>query len=340
MRPSGEEIHLSSENGIVTLEHSVLTLDAESSTSVNFVSSAGPAYLCGKIAGRQVLLSDEAYRILVARLPQTPFLPCQFFRPIVLGNLSIELLPSGESPGSSFLRVSKHADSIFYASYWSRRSSTAFRKAVFKASQCLLLKLHSNPFTSGGANSRKETERLLEFAQKIVRAQENLVVAVGSFGEAQHLASRFQTVAIPVSCDARLFRIMKTLEASMPPTEVPAWLRGIRKHGANDLGPSVVLVSKEQLLLQRPRALPQGVWVWLGEAPLGFRQPWMAGLTFVDAFGVHDLPDSAEIQALVSEVRPSQMLVYGEGAAQVVQWLAGRGVPAELFAPPRVQTLF
>jgi hypothetical protein len=66
----------------------------------------------------------------------------------------------------------------------------------------------------------------------------------------------------------------------------------------------------------------------------------MAGLTFVEAFGIQNAPDPAEIHGLVSEVRPQQVLVYGEGAPQVVQWMAGKGVPAELFAPPRLQTLF
>ncbi len=341
MRTSGEEIQLSSENGTVAVEHTVLTLDAEASSLVNFLSSPGPAYLRGKVAGKQVLLSDEAFRILVARFPQTPFLPCQYFRPIVLGNLSIELLPSGEGPGSSFLRLQKHQDSVFFASYWSKQSSSAFRKAVFKASHTLLLKLNANPFLVPGPSARKETERLLEFAQKIVRAQENLVVATDSFGEAQHLANRFHAAGLAVACDARLLRIMKTLEASMPPTEVPAWLRAVRKYSQAHELPAVVLVSKEQLLAHRPRSLPQGVWVWLGsEPPRGFHQPWMAGLTFVEAFGIQNAPDPAEIHGLVSEVRPQQVLVYGEGAPQVVQWMAGKGVPAELFAPPRLQTLF
>ncbi len=341
MRTSGEDIQLSSENGVVALEHTVLTLDAEQSTLVNFLSSPGPAYLRGKVSGKQVLLSDEAYRILVARFPQTPFLPCPYFRPIVLGNLSIELLPSGESPGSSFLRVQKNQDSLFFASFWSKQSSSAFRKAVFKPSHMLLLKLHANPFQVPGTNARKEVDRLIEFAQKILRAQENLVIAADSFGEAQHLASRLQAAGLATACDARLHAIMKTLGESMPPTEVPAWLRGLRKHSVQATEPAVVLVSKEQLLAQRPRSLPKGVWAWLGnELPQAFQQPWMSGLTFVDAFAIHNAPDTAEIQTLVSEVRPSQVLVYGEGAPQVVQWLAGRGVPAELFAPPRLQTLF
>lgn len=345
MRTSGEEIHLSSDNGTVTVEHSILTLDADSSALVNFVSSPGPAYLRGRVSGKQVLLSDEAYRILAPRFPQTPFLPCQYFRPISLGNLNVELVPSGESPGSSFLRVTKNVDTLLYASSWSRQTSGAFRKAVFKPASTLLVRLQSNPLAVAHTNARKETERLLEFAQKIVRAQENIVVAVGSFGEGQRLASKFHAAGLPVSCDAKLFRIMKTLADAIPHSEVPGWLRAVRKHGAtlsgNEAPPSVVLVSKELLLRQRPRALPQGVWVWLGSDSLhGFRQPWMLGLTFVDSFGIHNTPDAPELLALVADVKPSQVLLYGEGAPQVVQWLAGKGVPAELFAPPRLQTLF
>jgi hypothetical protein len=340
-----EEIHLTSENGVITVEHSVLSLDAETSSVVNFVSSPGPAFLFGKLAGKQVLLPDEAYRILAPRFPSTPFLPCPFFRTISLGNLNIELLPSGEGTGSSFLYLQKDKDSLLYAGCWSRTGSLALRKAQPKQAETLFLRLQQNPLSLPQGSVRKETERFIEFAQKILKAQENVVVAVGSFGEAQFLASRLFAAQVPVSCDAKLHRVFKTLEESLPPSEVPRWLKAANRLPQNAAVrqqiPSVILLSRELLLSQKPRMLPQGVWVWLGVEPLvGYRQPWLSSLTFVDTFTISLRPDAPEVLALIADVKPSQVLVTGDGATLVVQWLAGRGIPAELFAPPRLQTLF
>ena len=341
MRGSDEEIYLSSDSGGVTVEHSIVTLDGDSAAHINFLSSAGPAYCNSKISGKQILVSEEAYRILATKFPKASFLPCQYFRPIVLGNIQVELLPSGESPGSSFLRIEKKKESLFYASHWSRQSSSAVRKAVFKPSTTLLLRLQSDPFHIFSTNSRREIERLIEFAQKIIRAGENLVVVVDAFGEAQNLASRLHEALLLISCDAKLYQVMKMIHDSVPPTQVPPWMKALKKYAAENVQPSVVFVSKQHLMQQRPRTLPKGIWVWVGlDVEVQARNPWLANITFADSFAIQNKPDMSEIYELVNEVKPSHVLIFGEGAPNCVHQLARHGIPAEFFAPPKVETLF
>lgn len=343
MRSSeGDEIYLSSDNGGVLLEHTILTLEGGAAPShVNFLSSAGPAYISGKLAGKQLLVSDEAYRILAPRFPKASFLPCQYFRPIVLGNIQVELLPSGESPGSSFLRVEKRQDSVFYASFWSRQATSAVRKAVFKEAKTLLLRLQSDPLHIFSTNSRRESERLLEFAQKIQRAGETLVAIVDAFGDAQILASRLNEIKLPVCYEPKLYQVMKIIHDSMPPAQVPPWLRSLKKYSQDCDTPGIVLVSKQHLFLQRPRKLPKGIWVWIGlDTDHQHRNPWLTNITFADAFAIQNDPDMAEIFELVAEVKPRQVLIFGEGASTCVHHLARQGIPAEFFAPPKLETLF
>ncbi|MEY2987590.1 MAG: hypothetical protein RJB13_1111, partial [Pseudomonadota bacterium] len=140
-----DEISLNHEDGDITLEHSVLALDAKAYGQINFLSNASEAYFSGKTGGKQLLVSPETHRILAGKLTKAAFLPCAYFRPIMIGNLRVELLPSGHGAGSSFLRVEKKGDSLLYASHWSNRTSSLLRRATPKPSDTLLLKLHCDP---------------------------------------------------------------------------------------------------------------------------------------------------------------------------------------------------
>lgn len=335
------EIFIDWEDDGVVAEHGVISLDASSSVHVNFVSSAELALFGQKPTCRQLLVSEETHRMLAARFPKTNFLPCPFFRPIVLGNLSVELLPSGAGPGSSFLKLSKSSDSLFYAHAWSKKTSAAIRRAVTREAQTLLVRLQADPSQVLSTTSRRETDRFLGFCQKILAAGEHTVAVVDSFGEAQTLAARLTENHIPVSCDGKLFKLMKAMHDSLAPAQLPAWLRGLQRFSPSNRLPGVVLVSKEGLLSQRPRILPTGIWVWIGtEDPARRTRPWLDYLSFSESFAIQDSPDMAELSELVHEVRPKHVLLFGPGAPTSAHHLARQGVSAEVFAPPKIETLF
>ncbi len=341
MKTTSDDIYLSNENGGVLVEHSVLSLEAQSSECTNFISSAGPAYISGKLFGKQVLVSDESYRLLSPRFPKTAFLPCQYFRPIVLGNIQLELLPSGESPGASFLRIQKKDDSLFYASHWSRQNSAALRRSVFKTSKTLMVRLHKDPNAVFSVTARRETERFLDFSRKIINASENLVAVVNTFGEAQNLSYHLDNLKIPYSFDSKLHAVMKSFQETLPAAQCPSWLKEVNRYNAESPSPSVILVSKQHLLQSRPKSLPDGIWVWIGlDSEEQLRHPWLSCIAFTDTFLLQDNPDITDLLDMIKEVNPQQILLFGEGAQNCATVLARQGLHAECFSPPRLQTLF
>ncbi|MEY3903065.1 MAG: hypothetical protein RL189_2371 [Pseudomonadota bacterium] len=355
-----DDIQLNHDDGDITVEHAILALDAQNSTHINFISSVGPAYCSGKLAGKQLLVSHEAHRILAQKFPKAAFLPCSYFRPIVLGNLQVELIPSGDGPGSSFLRVEKKHDSIFYASHWSKRTTPVLRRAAYRQAETLLLKLKSDPSALFATSVRRELERLAEFCSKLLRAGERVVVVADACGAAHHIVGLLTELRIPIHLDKHLAGLMES-ESDLPiasafPSgqtthshatsagEGTLWNQGARTQWVENPAhlPCVILLSKEHLLSRRQRTLPQGIWVWTGlhDQHAAAQCPWLAHLTFADHFSIHFAPDLSEIEGLIEEVHPSQVLVCGEGAQTCVHHLTRRGIDAQVFAPPRLETLF
>ncbi|MEN9826344.1 MAG: Metallo-beta-lactamase superfamily domain [Pseudomonadota bacterium] len=354
------EIMLNHEDGDITIEHAILALDAQASGHINFLSSVGPSYCGGKMSGKQILVSHEAHRILAQKFPKAAFLPCSYFRPIVLGNLQVELIPSGHSPGSSFLRIEKKNDSLLYAAHWSKRTSSTLRRAAFRQAETLLLKLQSDPAALFATSVRRELDRLGEFCSKLLRAGERVVLVTDACGAAHHILGMLTEQRIPVYPDKHLQTLLQT-ESENPnfsiatPTphntashnktsENTRWNNGASTQWVENPAqqPCVILVSKEHLLARRQRTLPQGIWVWTGlqDHFVATQCPWLAHVNFADQFATHFAPDMSEIEDLVEEVRPKQVLICGEGSQTCVHHLTRRGIDAQVFAPPRLETLF
>lgn len=356
-----DEIQINHEDGDIALEHAIVALDAQNSGHINFLSSVGPAYCSGKISGKQVLVSHEAHRILTQKFPKVAFLPCSYFRPIVLGHLQVELIPSGESPGSSFLRVEKKNDSLFYAHHWSKRSTPMLRRAAFRQADTLLLKLRSDPSAVLNTSVRRELERLTDFCLKLLRAGERVVIVTDAYGTAHQLVGLLTELRVPICLDKHLIALMETEQEShalqhpviahptgqaqsQTPQENSRWNQGARTQWVDQPShqPCVILVSKEHLLARRQRTLPQGIWVWTGllDQHAASQCPWLAHLNFAERYTLSFAPDLGEIEDLVTEVKPKQVLVCGEGATTCVHHLTRRGIDAQVFAPPRLETLF
>lgn len=349
-----DEISLNHEDGDVTLEHSVLSLDAKLHGQINFLSNASEAYFSGKAGGKQLLVSPEIHRVLAGKMTKASFLPCTYFRPIMIGNLRVELLPSGHGNGSSFLRVEKKNDSLLYASHWSNRPSSLLRKASPKPSETLLLKLHNDPSTLFATSVKREVERFTEFCVKLTRAGEKIVAVVDSWGTAHHLIAALTELRVPVGIDKHLQTLLDashelnnptayTLEHTRTDPPHVRWTQGARTQWV-EIGaahPCVVFISKEALLSRRQRSLPQGIWVWTGlDHQLCAQSQWASQMTFAEQFAIQFFPDLSEIEELVRETAPRQVLVCGEGAQTCVHQLTRKGIDAQVFAPPRLETLF
>lgn len=180
------------------------------------------------------------------------------------------------------------------------------------------------------------------------------MVVADAAGTAHHIVGLLTELRIPVALDKHLQVLMEVehesnphvahLKASSSPhANTPRWNQGARTKWVDPTSNQacVLLIAKDRLLARRQRILPQGIWVWTGlDLHLHSQCSWLAHLTFADHFALQFYPDLAEIEDLVKETHPRQVLVCGEGAETCVHHLTRRGIDAQVFAPPRLETLF
>ena len=366
----GAEIQLSTINDVVQLEHRLISLDADQSgcrfqfvscpSKLLFQQRAGtsPNPQAAGASAQQNVVSFDAFRILTEANKNEGLLPLHYFRQFSLGNLGLELLPSGAGPGSSLLRAEKKRDSLLYAHIWSKRKSPAYQQIYTKPSDTLLLNIKSDPFLQPDeAKGKKELERLIEFCSKVTQSGTSVILSTPRFGAAQHIGYHLHKALVPLVWDKELCLIAKGVKSLLPSSEIPLWLKNvthIRKNdsrsGAKNHAPAtgtgtVHLTSRERFQSNRgfgsQESMKNAVFVWVGnEIPRGFLTSGSQLWPFSECFSLGNQPNFGEILDLVQAVRPKHTLVYGENADAVAHGLRKKNLPAQKFLPAQSDTLF
>ncbi|MEM1026337.1 MAG: hypothetical protein AAGD10_21615 [Myxococcota bacterium] len=170
--------------GGVHLSDSVLWCDADRKKELSFVSSAH-ADVVGK--KRRILATDETVRILTRGSGRIDALTSPFRRPFVLGNLELEMHPSGRMLGAAQLLVRREKRRLLYTNdFLTQKLATAER------AQPVPCDVIAMPGTFGRRDCRfperaEVFERILSFVDDTLEEKANPVLVVPPLGPAQEL---------------------------------------------------------------------------------------------------------------------------------------------------------
>jgi hypothetical protein len=331
------------------VEYPILSLDLLDEASFNFCSSVRETLFApmSRAPERQTLLSEEAFNILKWRGMPGSFLPCPYFRKISLGSLTVELLPSGEGGGSSFLHVTKGTQSgtsLLYAHNWSLYSSRVLRAAAPKPADELVLRLRQNPLESSHTQDKREIARFLDLATKLTSAGEWVVAVLPSLGPTQMIASELHSRGVDIYLDSWNFKTTQALKVDEIQEGVQGWIHAAKKLATKPSQdrPGIIILSKEGLRPGKTPSLPNAIWCCFDCDPIGMHTSHLAtplGITFSEHFAVKLCPDITDILALIENVKPRHVTVAGPGATAVTTSLARHGLSSSSAASSML-TLF
>lgn len=338
-KPTIEDIGISVTPQGVFVEGSVLCLEGISNESLTFISSPVNPWRNEKLSGRQILVSDEAHELLSQKFKKVAFLSCKYNHPITLGALTLELSPSGEAPGSSFLHIRKNDRSLLYVSHWNPDTHPAIRSAIPRKANRLLVNLESGkkPSAGGAAAIRNETERLQKTLANVPAEQKCLGVLLEPSRDLHRVLSALPPGVPCLYGDDKIIEFAQACATSFSESHKPfrEQLKSIKPLSAFSDGCAVVLVCKHQT----PKKLPNIPWVLItshkdGDAP--------AGVTISERFCIAHIPGPSDILRLVSETGASDVVLVNTGAAAAacVAYLTQHGVSASLLSAPQTTPLF
>jgi hypothetical protein len=340
-RSTIDEVGLSSSHEGVVVEASILGLEQQSNENLNFFSSCALAVETKRPHGKQVLLSNEAHRLLSWKFPKTPFLVCKYFHPLSLGNITVELLPSGESQGSSFLLIRKGDRSILYASRWSLENCAYLRSAALRKVDKVLFRFEK-PFSHATLTTRHELERLdAVVAQHFANAKSVAFVA-DPIRDAPRLMPLLLQWRDRVFIDENIAPYLASLAETLPLgariEPFPVWKQSARKIPREG---TILALFTPQGYRKRESQLAGEFELVTTIANFNLTAP-SETVSQAQAFQVAPQPNLADALRVMKETEANEAFILNNGpaAAQCAQSLRSHGIRVSLLSEPQTSTLF
>ncbi len=314
---------------------SLLSLDATASAGLNFISSALKLGELSKSKNEsgQNFASDQSLRLFeVLGKCSENILACQQNRPFSIGNLSLELLPSGSMLGACSLYIESNKDSVLYAPNLQPSNLKVCHKMRVKRAETLVLGcFHPEP-RSSAPSRKKERERLLLSVSNSLSKGVNPIIMCNPYSTAAELTNYLSEEGVPVATHNMIFKINRIYANhgglsgkfsfySQKYTRQKAVLfpkvdKPFRAHL-----PSGDLYMVDETLVSKP--LP----------PDNFR-------AVEDRFVMNNAADASELKKIIQEVDPSNIYLFGPYTKRYQKILSGVGVPTFALEPEKQELLF
>ena len=192
------------------LGNSILWFDSTKNGQLTFLSSAERS--TGQ-NGPQVIATEETIRILEANRKKPKALVCQYNRPVTLGKLKMELLPSGSSLGGASLHVETNNHKILYAPRLQTQKISTVRQMQLKKAEKLILGAYQPDLSLSLPSRKKEKERLLATVQNLLKTGVYPTIVCQPSSTAQELTKLLSDNEIPIAVHPAIHRINKVYES-------------------------------------------------------------------------------------------------------------------------------
>ncbi len=167
----------------IHLKGTELWFDSKKKTELSFISSADVDKFS---APEKIIATPETIRLLGNRVRKAVLLTCPYHRPFSLGNLQVELIPSGHMLGSGQMVVDKGDKTLIYTGNICPGKLPTAKPLFIRACDVLVLKCSTGPDLNLPSTT-ESLELLTIFIEKSFSSNAIPVISVSPLGIGQDL---------------------------------------------------------------------------------------------------------------------------------------------------------
>ncbi|MFK7823357.1 MAG: hypothetical protein AB8G05_04340 [Oligoflexales bacterium] len=201
---------VSTEDGL-HLKDSILWLDAYSTGQLSFLSVARESI---KNLLPQVIATEETVKVLEAFRKKPNALVCQYNRPFSIGQLKMELLPSGHSFGGALLYLETSHQSLLYAPSLQTLKIPTHRQLQLRKAKTLILQAHTpDPLQSPSKTRNREKEAFLDQIISYTKNGKWPLIFCKALPTAQEITKWLCEHDIPLAVHHQIYKVNKIYES-------------------------------------------------------------------------------------------------------------------------------
>ncbi|MBP9707950.1 MAG: hypothetical protein KBD78_09905 [Oligoflexales bacterium] len=295
-------------NDGLSLAGSLLCLDALDHGDVSFLSSAAVATRKPKV---RIICTEQTHQLLGVMNKNIDALVCQYNRPFSLGDLKLELLPSGALLGGASLFIETvHHGRVLYAPHLQTKHIPMVRKFQLKKAETLIIGAYSPSPNTQCPSRKKELQRLLASLESSLAQNKSPKLVCMPFGTAQELSKIITDADLPLELSPQILRINKIYEAHGSPLgQFQAF--GRRSYSRTPQKTAVRLMSPEAWQRWVKKTGEGSEHTYYVDDVLNPVQTGIKLNTLVPTFHIGSTSIGAETREVIAAVQPKQVYLFG-----------------------------
>jgi len=193
----------------IHLKGTGLWFDSKKKAELSFISNAN---IDRFTPSEKIIATPETIKFLFSKIKKSIVLACPYYRPFTLGNLQVELVPSGHMLGSSQMIVDKGNKTLLYTGDINLNKLPTAKPAYTKHCDVLVMKC---PYGQPGyifPSFDESIEALTGFIKETLSSDSTPVIIVEPLGKAQDIIKALGEHGFKLSLHKSIYKATKIYE--------------------------------------------------------------------------------------------------------------------------------
>lgn len=196
------------QNGI-HLKGTELWFDSKKKVGLSFISNAN---IDKFTPPEKILATPETIKFLEKKIKKPVVLACPYYRPFALGNLQVELVPSGTMLGSSQIMVDKGDKTLLYSGNINLKRLPTTEPAYTKHCDVLVMKCPFGLPEYKFPSFDKSISELMKFVNEALSSDLTPMLVVEPLGKAQDIIKSLDGKGFKLSLEKTIYKSTKVYE--------------------------------------------------------------------------------------------------------------------------------
>jgi putative mRNA 3-end processing factor len=193
----------------IHLKGTGLWFDSKKKAGLSFISSAN---IDGFTPSEKIIATPETIKFLFSKIKKSIVLACPYYRPFTLGNLQLELVPSGHMLGSSQMIVDKGDKTLIYTGDLNLKKLPTQEPAYTKHCDVLAMKCTFGQEQYIFPSFDESMEPIIKFINETLSSDSTPVILVEPLGKAQDIIKALGENGFKLSLHESIYKATKIYE--------------------------------------------------------------------------------------------------------------------------------
>jgi len=309
----------------IHLKGTGLWFDSKKKAGLSFISNAN---IDRFTPSEKIIATPETIKFLFSKIKKSIVLACPYYRPFALGNLQVELVPSGHMLGSSQMIVDKGDKTLIYTGDINLNMLPTAKPAYTKHCDVLVMKCPYGLPEYIFPSFDESIEALTGFIKETLSSDSTPVIIVEPLGKAQDIIKALGEHGFKLSLHKSIYKATKIYE------EFGIQFKDYELYKPSEIDEKIVIIPPNKLESENLKEIKRKRLGIIAECTNDEKSAIRLAFKADDVITLSSHAGYKELLQFVELIKPEKVYLVEEHATEFAKILQKRGYQAIALEKP------